>query len=153
MENQNTSPAVPQSLPWYDDRVKAVRRDAATLVGRAVDGLELRFDFDDCQRFTNIRFMGLDGAERVTVKQALGLMEVRNPVATFRDNINCLAYEHVTPEEFQGMLNTVKLIDSMWRYKDEPGEAPTMNALMLLANAIELVSKLYAELQDRSGKT
>ena len=29
MENKNPSPAAPQPLPWDDDRVEAVRKDAA----------------------------------------------------------------------------------------------------------------------------
>lgn len=42
------------------------------------------------------------------------------------------------------MLETVKFLSELWHYGDEPGEAPQkyeMNALMLLANALEALSQ------------
>lgn len=107
--------------------------------------MDLLFDFDSRQGITRVRFDGLDGFERVTsVKEALSLMKIRNPAVTFREDVQALKYDDTTDEEYKRMLETIKYLSSMWCYMDEPGEAPPkyeMNALMLLANAIEALSQ------------
>lgn len=111
--------------------------------------MELIFDFDQCQGLANVRFEGLDGTEGVaSTKQALSLLKIRNPASTFRDAVKNGEYNDVPDEEYARMLETVKFISSMWCYPDEPGKAPQkseMNALMLLANAIEALSQLNAQ--------
>ena len=118
--------------------------------------MELHFDFDDRQGVTSVRFEGLSGTEGVTsVAQALDLMKVLNPATSFAEDVYALKYNDVTGAEYARMLDTVKLLNSIWRYPGEPEEAPPqyqMNVLMLLANAIELVCKLNTELQDHLGK-
>lgn len=107
--------------------------------------MELLFDFDNHQGISNVRFDGLDGFERVTsVKEALGLLKISNPAKTFSEAVRGGAYDDVPDAEYKRMLETVKYISSMWCYMDDPGEAPQrseMNALMLLANAIEALSQ------------
>ena len=110
--------------------------------------MELRDSFDSRQALINVRFDGLDGLERVaSVKEALGLLKIRNPAKTFSEAMYSGAYNDVPDAEYKRMLETVKFISSMWCYMDEPGEAPPkyeMNALMLLANAIEALSQFNA---------
>lgn len=109
--------------------------------------MDMLFDFDSRQGLHNVRFEGegLDGSEEVTsLKQALGLLKIRNPAKTFSETVRGGAFDDMTDEEFKRMLDTVKFISSMWCYMDEPGETPPkyeMNALMLLANAIEALSQ------------
>lgn len=113
--------------------------------------MELLFDFDERQGLTNVRFSGLDGTENVTsIKQALSLLKIRNPASTFRDAAECMMYNDVSDEEYSRMLNTIKFLRELWRYPDESGEAPAkyeMNALMLLANAIEALSQFNVQYQ------
>ena len=107
--------------------------------------MELLFDYDSRQALINVRFDGLTGLERVTsVREALNLMRIKNPAVAFSANAKAGIYNDVPNVEYKRMLETVKFISSMWCYMDEPGEAPPkyeMNALMLLANAIEALSQ------------
>ena len=100
--------------------------------------MELIFDFDQRQGLANVRFEGLDGTEDVaSMKQALSLLKIRNPVIPFADAVKSGAYDHVPDAEYK-------------RYPDEPGEAPQkseMNALALLVNTIEALSQLNAQYQ------
>lgn len=113
--------------------------------------MELIFDFDQRQGLANVRFEGLDGTEGVTsIKQALSLLKIRNPVIPFTDAIKSGAYNHVPDKEYARMLETMKFISSMWRYPDEPGKAPQkceMNVLILLANAIKALSIFNVQYQ------
>lgn len=108
--------------------------------------MDLIFEFDLHQGITNVRFDGLDGSEDVaSVKEALDLMMIRNPALTFSEAACNGAYNDVPDAQYKRMLETVKYLSSMWRYMDEPRETPPkceMNALMLLANAIEALSQL-----------
>ena len=73
---------------------------------------------------------------RWLVDEALSLMKIRNPASTFRDALECMIYDNMTEEEYGQMLNTIKFLQELWHYPDEPGEAPKkyeMNVLMLLA--------------------
>lgn len=107
--------------------------------------MDLLYDFDSRQGLTRVRFDGLDGGERVTsVKEGLNLLKIRNPAKTFSEAVRGGAYNDVPDEEYRRMLETIKYLSSMWCYMDEPGETPPkgkMNALMLLANAIEALSQ------------
>ncbi len=55
--------------------------------------MELIFDFDQRQGLANVRFEGLDGTEDVaSMKQALSLLKIRNPVIPFADAVKSGAY-------------------------------------------------------------
>lgn len=118
--------------------------------------MDLIFDFDNRQGLIDVHFDGLSGCEKVTsVKQAVGLMKIRNPATTFAEAVKALEYDDVADEEYVRMLSTIKFISSMWCYKDEPGEAPQryeMNALMLLANAIEALSQFNVQYQMQESQ-
>ena len=113
--------------------------------------MELIFDFDQRQGLANVRFEGLDGTEDVaSMKQALSLLKIRNPVIPFADAVKSGAYDHVPDAEYKRMLDTMTFISELWRYPDEPGEAPAkyeMNVLMLLANAIKALSQFNVQYQ------
>ena len=84
------------------------------------------------------------------MKQALSLLKIRNPVIPFADAVKSGAYDHVPDAEYKRMLDTMTFISELWRYPDEPGEAPQkseMNALALLVNTIEALSQLNAQYQ------
>ncbi len=113
--------------------------------------MELVFDFDEGCSMTSVRFDGLDGCEPVTsVKEALGMMKIKNPAVSFSyDAMNGL-YNDVSDEEYQQMLDTVKCVSSLWQHKDAPEGSSAqyeMNVLTLLSNAIELVSELNTRLR------
>lgn len=108
--------------------------------------MELLFDFDSSQGIANVEFHGLDGTESVTsVKDALRLLKIKNPAVNFADAVKSGAYNDVSDAEYKRMLDTMTFISDLWRYPDTPPEAKTeyeMNALTLLANAIEALSRL-----------
>ncbi len=113
--------------------------------------MDLIFDFDHRQGIVNVRFDGLDGAEDVTsVKEALGLLKIRNPAVTFSEDVHRGAYDKVPDAAYNRMLETIKYLSSLWYYTGEPGDAKPkseMNALMLLANAIEALSQFNVQYQ------
>lgn len=107
--------------------------------------MDLIFDFDRRQGITNVRFDGLDGSEDVTsVKEALGLLKIRNPAIAFAEAVSNGTYDDMTDTEYTRMLETVKYISALWRYPGEPEETPLiyeMNPLMVLVSAIETLSQ------------
>ena len=107
--------------------------------------MELVYKFDANQNITDIRFDSLDGCESVaSVKEALGLMQIVNPAVAFADAVKAGMYLDVSDEVYQRMLDNIKRISSLWHYPDDPPGAQTryqMSALMLLANAIEVISE------------
>ena len=109
--------------------------------------MDLIFDFDCRQGITNVRFDGLDGSEEVTsVKEALGMLKIRNPVITFAEAASDGTYDNTADTEYTKMLETVKYISTFWRYPGEPKESLLeyeMNPLMVLASAIEALSQFY----------
>ncbi len=113
--------------------------------------MELVYEFDQNGAMTDAHFEGLDGCEQVSsVKEALSLMKIRNPAVSFSEGAKAGVYNDVPDEEYQPMFQAVKCVSSLWRYKDAPEGSPNqleMNALMLLANAVELVSRLNAQLR------
>ena len=73
--------------------------------------MELIFDFDQRQGLANVRFEGLDGTEDVaSMKQALSLLKIRNPVIPFADAVKSGAYDHVPDAEYKRMLDTMTFI-------------------------------------------
>lgn len=113
--------------------------------------MELIFDFDQRQGLADVGFHGLDGTESVaSIKDALRLLKIRNPAVNFANAVKHGAYDDVPDAEYKRMLDTMTFISELWRYPDDPGEAPQkseMNALMLLANAIEALSQFNVQYQ------
>ena len=113
--------------------------------------MDMIFEFDQRQGLTRVRFDGLTGTESVTsVKGALDLLKIRNPATTFAEAVQALKYDNVPDEEYIRMLETIKFLSTMWRYTDDPGDAPQkyeMNVLMLLANALEALSQFNVQYQ------
>ncbi len=113
--------------------------------------MDMIFDFDHRQGITNVRFDGLDGTEEVTsVKEALGLMKIRNLAVTFSEDVHRGTFDKVPDAEWNRILETVRYTSSLWYYPGDPGEAPPkfeMNALMLLANALEALSQFNVQYQ------
>lgn len=113
--------------------------------------MDMGFDFDQRQGLANVGFHGLDGTESVTsIKDALRLLKIRNPAVNFANAVKHGAYNDVPDAEYKRMLDTMTFISELWRYPDDPGEAPQkseMNALMLLANAIEALSTFNVQYQ------
>ncbi len=107
--------------------------------------MEILFDFDLRRCIHHVHFEGLDGTEPVTsVKDALSRMKIRNIGTTFAENVQASKYDDLSDEEYGRMLEHVKFLSTLWRYPDAPKGAPQeyeMNALMLLANALELLCK------------
>lgn len=115
--------------------------------------MELKYDFGPDGNIINIQFDGLNGRERITsVKQALSTLQVKNPALAFTRDVKAGLYDSIPDEEYNNMLCSVNCISLLWRYKeDEPAGKSTqadMNVLMLLANAIELISRQNLELQN-----
>ena len=119
--------------------------------------MDLIFDFDRSQGITNVRFDGLDGSENVTsVKEALGMLKIRNPTVTFAEATSNGVYDNTPSTEFTKMLETVKYISKLWQYLGAPKEALLeyeMNPLMILASAIEALSQFYILYQMPSEET
>lgn len=107
--------------------------------------MDLIFDFDPHRGITNVRFVGLDGTEDVrSVKEALGLMRIRNPAMSFTEAVKTGTYDDLSDEDYARLLKAVEYLSFMWRCQDEPGESPRkreMNALTLLANALEALGR------------
>lgn len=118
--------------------------------------MDLVFDFDGQQSIVNARFDGLDGSESVTsVKDALALLKIRNPAINFAEAVRSGAYDKVSDAEYHRMLETIEFIQKLWRYTDEPEDAPTkyeMNPLMLLANALEALSRFNVQDQREASR-
>ncbi len=118
--------------------------------------MDLVFDFDGRQGIVNVRFDGLDGSESVTsVKDALALLKIRNPAINFAEAARSGTYDKVSDAEYHRMLETIEFLQKLWRYKDEPEDAPTkyeMNPLMLLANALETLSTFNVQYQMEASR-
>ena len=110
--------------------------------------MELKYDVTDDGKIVHARFNGLDGCEHVTsVKQALELLQVENPAVTFTKAAKSGLYDRTPDREYYRMLSAVEAISLLWRYEgDQPKDKSTqsrMNVMTLLANAIEMISKMY----------
>jgi hypothetical protein len=118
--------------------------------------MNMVFSFGDCSSLEGVRFDGLTGREYViSTKDALNVMRVRNPAIAFSQDTDAGAYDEVPDEDYEQMHHMVDAIKELWRYPGELGESGVqdeMNILMLLANAIELVSRQDVELRRYRGK-
>lgn len=110
--------------------------------------MELKYDVNSDGIIVNAQFDGLTGSEPVTsLKQALGLLQVENPAVIFTKDAKDGVYDHISDKEYYRMLSAVEAISLLWRYEgDQPKDKstqPRMNVMTLLANAIEMISKMY----------
>lgn len=115
--------------------------------------MELAYKFAQDGTISNVHFEGLDGCEPVrSVKEALDLMRIVNPAVAFAEDTRAGRYNDVSDEDYKLMLDAVKCVSSLWQYQgampDKKKEFQ-MNPLMLLANAVELLSQLDALLRER----
>ena len=110
--------------------------------------MELKYDVNSGGIIVNAHFDGLTGCERVSsLKQALELLQVENPAVIFTQDAKNGVYDHISDKEYYRMLSAVEAISLLWRYEgDQPKDKstqPSLNVLMLLANAVELISRMY----------
>lgn len=115
--------------------------------------MELKYDVTDDGKIVHARFNGLDGCEHVTsVKQALELLQVENPAIIFTREAKSGLYDHISDAEYYKLLDIVDTISILWRYEGDQSEGkstqPSLNPLTLLANAIELIGQLHAQLRQ-----
>lgn len=111
--------------------------------------------FQDDSSLSGVTFSGLTGREHVTsIKEALNTLKITNPAITFSEGTETGLYNDAPDAEYGAMLETVRCIRNLWRYPDDPPGVtqPEMNALALLANALELVSRQDVELRKYRGK-
>lgn len=106
--------------------------------------MEIKFQFSKDYAMEKVMFEGLSGREYVTsTKDAVNVMKVRNPAVDFSRDVKAGLYDDLSDEEFQKALDTMRCINSLWHYPGDPESEfqCEMNVLMLLANAIELLSR------------
>lgn len=116
--------------------------------------MKLKYDFDDDSSLKGVAFDGLTGCEYViSTKDALNVMKIHNPAMDFSQDAKGGLYDEVSDEEYEQMLYTVKCVKELWRYPGDSGVREEMNILMLLANAIELISRQDVQLRKyREGQ-
>lgn len=110
--------------------------------------MKMDFQYDNYDSLERITFEGLNGCESVRdMKNALELLKIDNPKRTFQDRVRAGEFDNTPDDEYMQIVNAVDFVATLWRYSDaKAGELaqPEMNVLMLLANAIEMCSKLNA---------
>ncbi len=65
-------------------------------------------------------------------------------MCTFHSRVKTGEFDTIPDEDYRQLVDTMKFIGSLWRYPDTKEGKDTvseMNVLMLLANAIETVSR------------
>lgn len=92
---------------------------------------------------TNVQFEGFDGWESArTVKDAVDLMLVDNPAKTFAQKMKGGAYENAPEACVAREAQVVNILSELWKYpNDKNTNAPTLNVMMLLANALTLIAQ------------
>ena len=116
--------------------------------------MNLKYDNGEGGRISGVRFCSsLTGCEYVTsTKQALELLKIQNPAIGFTEAAKAGEFDSMTDEAYQDILDTIERVSYLWRYPDEDTSdgknlKAEMNPLMLLANAIELISSFGSVLQ------
>ncbi len=103
--------------------------------------MNYRFTEDFCME--DVSFEGLSGQEFAgSLKEALGILKIENPVAGLREDIKKGRYKD---EELESVLEVMKRISSLWhnpKKQSSSKEEGEMNVLMLLAAAFELISRM-----------
>lgn len=113
--------------------------------------MKMTYYFDEDACLKDVEFDGLTGREYVTsTKDALNVMKIKNPAIDFSDDVKRGVYDDVSDEEYKEMLETVKCMKDLWHYPGDPKDRiqSEMNVLMLLANAIELISRQSVQLRS-----
>lgn len=110
--------------------------------------MELKYDVNSDGIIINAQLEGLTGCEHVmSLKQALELLQVKNPAVIFMKDVKDGVYDHFPDAEYNRMLTAVEAISLLWRCEGDQPEGkstrPSLNVLMLLANAVELISRMY----------
>lgn len=117
--------------------------------------MDMIYDFSGDSSLEGVRFNGLTGQEYVkSTKEALNVMKIKNPAILFKEDAKAGAFNEVSDEKYEQMLYTIKTISTLWHYPGEPdgnSMANEMNILMLLANAIELISRQDVEIRRRKA--
>ncbi len=117
--------------------------------------MNMIYTFDADSSLKGVQFDGLTGREYVTsTKDAINVMKVKNPAILFSGDAKAGTYDETPDEEYEQMIYTIRTIKELWRYPGEPKDAGMkneMNILMLLANAIELISRQDVELRKYRG--
>lgn len=118
--------------------------------------MQMKYKIGAGGRITGVWFDGLNGHERVTsVSQALTRLRVGNPALVFAEDAKAGRFDEMSDEEYYRLLHSMECIAKLWRYKgDMPEDKSTrleMNALKLLANAIETIIEQDIQLEKLRG--
>lgn len=117
--------------------------------------MEMTFKFNQNYGITDVAFEGLSGREYVTSpKEALNIMKIRNPILKFSKDAKAGNYSDLSEEEYEKACHTLLYISELWHPSGAVANKPVreMSPLMLLANAIERISELDAELRKSRGE-
>lgn len=110
--------------------------------------MEMDWKFNEDGSLEHITFQGLSGSEFTgNLKSALDLLKIKNPTSTFADRVKTGEFDNMLDEEYVQLVDNVQYVSSLWHYSDaQEGELAQceMNALMLLANTIEEISRQNA---------
>ena len=108
----------------------------------------MEYELNENSCMEHITFTGLNGNEFTgNVKTALDLLKIESPAVTFAARVKAGEYDDTPEDEYVRAVNAVDFMSSLWSYPDEresdfkQGE---LNVLMLLANALETVSRQQA---------
>ncbi len=108
--------------------------------------MEMDWKFNQDGSLEHITFQGLNGSEFVgNLKSALDLLKIKNPTSTFADRVKTGEFDNMLDDEYCMIYRAIDSVSSLWYYPDVQEEDELaqceMNVLMLLANAIEVISK------------
>lgn len=110
--------------------------------------MEMDWKFNEDGNLEHITFRGLSGSEFTgNLKSALDLLKIKNPASTFADRVKTGEFDNTLDEEYIKICEEVQYVSSLWHYPDAQEEELAqceMNVLMLLANAIEEISRQNA---------
>lgn len=110
--------------------------------------MTMDFGYKEGGSLERIMFQGLNGREPArNLKNALELLRIENPMCTFHNRVRTGEFDSIPDDDYRQLVDTMKFIGSLWRYPDaKEGEdtVSEMTVLMLLANAIETVSRQQA---------
>lgn len=110
--------------------------------------MEMDWKFNDDGSMECISFHGLSGIELVgNLKSSLELLRIANPAVAFANRVKTGEYDSMPNDEYDNIYKAVDFMASLWRYPDaREGDLKQceMNVLMLLANALETVSRQQA---------
>lgn len=111
--------------------------------------MQVKYNFvPESDELYKIRFEGMKGTEHcATVKDALRLLQIENPAASFANNMKRGMYD-CTPDRFIARDAAVtNYISELWHQEDDDEMIKFVNVLTLLANSLALNVKLAKELQ------